>query len=190
MTVYLCTFVMAILTLLFSRRRFPDSSLAAWLVWNLFFFLIVRFVSADRILLFVLPGTLAGCAWLQDWKTRWVSRSWLFALPLFFVPVFHEPLMLTSRFAGMGYSLVALWFVWKGKMGEADLVCMIVMGAALGFERMTIALLAACLAGLFCLLFFRLDDVPFVSLLLAGFFLSLVSGFGLYHRLLLLFAPF
>lgn len=168
----------------------PRKKQAAALIWNLFFICISVLTPLDCLCALSLLGAVLGCAWIEDWKSRCFSSWWLLAVPLLFAGLRWNPdAAWASRLGGMSYGLLSVWFVCKKKMGSADLICLLVMGFVLGFERMSIALGIACLAGLMCLAAFRLDDVPFVSFLCLGYLISLVRGYTIFSHLMLLLAP-
>lgn len=174
--------------MLYVFRRNPISSFAPLCFWMVLFGAELSRMSEAYGAYALFFGIGAGFAWQEDWHSRYLHPLWLIAMAalVFFTP--SQAAEVSQRLAGMTFGLVALPFFLKKKMGSADVICLLAFGWILGFDRMCICVLMACAMGMICALALHLPDLPFVSFLLAGFWIALGQGYGLHARLMLLIA--
>lgn len=136
---------------------------------------------------------LAACtaAFFQDLLWYYFSAFWLWMLGICTAAGLLLPVPVFSRAAGLLYALVMLPFYRSEKTGSADVWAAAGMGIVLGFERMSICMLAACLSGFAFVLFHRICRrfrqkekepllIPFVSCLCTGFAIALFRGWTLF----------
>lgn len=126
---------------------------------------------------------LAVLVFFQDYKTFYFGRTWLVLLLAIVGWGWSKPIGLVSRFLAMSFGLVLVPFCQKGKIGSADVLAMMAMGFALGFERMLAALLIACCSALGYALLTGQTMVPFLSFLAYGFVIACYKGYTLLEKI-------
>lgn len=145
--------------------------------------LVLTQIGADRLFQAGLLFGLAILVFFQDCKTFYFGWPWSVLLLGVVVLGWFEPILLASRLLAMSFGLALIPFYWKKKIGSADVLAMLAMGFALGFERMLAALLVGCLSALGYAAASRQTMIPFLGFLAYGFVIACFKGYTLLERM-------
>lgn len=120
----------------------------------------------------------------QDIITYYFSWPWLLC---FFILLAFPIQDILSAFISLGiYGGISglIYILSKDWIGIADVFFIFGYSFSLGLERMTIALLCACLFGCMFCIFYKKKCIPFLSMLAIGVIIARVYGYTIWYYLI------
>lgn len=126
------------------------------------------------------------CLFLQDLQTMYISKHWIAPSLLIGFLILYKYWNITSSILALilyVFPISIMYLLKKEWMGCADLYYISYFSIILGYQRLSVTLLISTLSALLFCLCFKKREVPFLSFLSIGVYISCICGYQIWYEL-------